>query len=247
MAYKFTLKNINVSSVDSTFNVTLTSNLRHTSTHVKKTNLNDILDTKNELRSGIYSYIDESKKKTALRVTLIDKFTKNQIPLTTPIHCFWCKHSFKNRPIGCPIKFLPSILRKSYFSQITKEKYVINQLVDNMEKITLTPEMNVIKREIYLTDGIFCSFPCCLAFIKDNLHNDLYTKSENFLQQIFSTVFSTTTSINSAPHWRLLQKFGGFMSISQFKSHFSKSIFMPHEKMITMVPLGRMFEKKNLF
>ena len=60
----------------------------------------------------------------------------------------------------------------------------------------------------YETDGVFCSFNCCKAYITENKQNTMYNNSEisTIKSVYFNTIMGTkTTVINPAPHWRLLQ------------------------------------------
>ena len=103
----------------------------------------------------------------------------------------------------------------------------------------------------YLTDGIFCSFNCCLAFIKNNLHNNIYNYSEIFLNQIYQNLFDNTKKIIPAPSWRLLSKFGGHLCINDFRTNFNKIEYIETDDYISKIPIckpvGFIFEKKVKF
>ena len=91
-------------------------------------------------------------------------------------------------PIGCPIEYIPSKVKKQYYSEITKDKYANTGFNNKKRRKDHISEKNhefykfLFRRHNshYITDGIFCSFNCCLAFIKDNWYNNLYTVIPEF-------------------------------------------------------------------
>ena len=47
----------------------------------------------------------------------------------------------------------------------------------------------------YETDGCFCSFNCCLAFINDNVHNAMYSSSKHLLMKMYYDIFNKVEKI----------------------------------------------------
>jgi hypothetical protein len=158
-------------------------------------------------------------------ITMIDLFSKSQLPETTDLACFWCRHPFRTTPIGCPLKFVPSQYEKKYFSEITKDKYNLLHNISQSKREELKEEKsdNIIVKDYYESDGVFCSFNCCIAFINDNSHNSMYTNSRTLLLKLYSDLYGyfPTTGIPPAPHWRLLSVYGGKMSIVEFREKFN--------------------------
>ena len=117
----------------------------------------------------------------------------------------------------------PSTLIKNYYSELTKDTYTIREKISsNMKKLfpllsNNQDTLQVLENDYYLTDGIFCSFNCCLAFIKSKWYNKIYSESEVFLNQIYYSLFDKTMKIMKAPSWRLLQVYGGLLSIEEFR------------------------------
>jgi hypothetical protein len=77
-------------------------------------------------------------------------------------------------------------------------------------------------KHCYITDGIFCSFPCCYSFIREKLrtrgesHN--YRESIVLLNQMYYEIFGKYPpkgGIIEAPHWRLI--FNGNLTIEAYR------------------------------
>lgn len=126
--------------------------------------------------------------------------------------CFWDKHEFETGGIMCPIEYKPKqIVRK-------KKEYYMNQNVPEnyTEKTTEGEDPVVISAEFFF-DDMFCSLECCLAWIEDNAQNPKYSKSKHILYRIYD-MKNKTLPLRPANHWRTLKKFGGFLSIQEFRS-----------------------------
>jgi hypothetical protein len=219
----FTLKNIDVKVTNTKFGLVIISNIeKETPISNKTTKITDLFT---EVESSV-SFLDENKKKYQCSVSMIDWTRQNKLPDTTPIKCFWCKHSFETSPIGCPITFCNSMIEKSYVSHITKDKYFMKENIGT-KKLELVKEMSdidilPIKKDYYLTDGCFCSFNCTLAFIKDNYHDLFYKDSLSLLHSLYYHIVGKKAGkLLPAPHWRLLKDFGGNLSIQEYRQTFN--------------------------
>ena len=59
-----------------------------------------------------------------------------------------------------------------------------------------------------------------------------------------------TVIINPAPHWRLLEQYGGNLNIIKYRDGFNKVDYEYHgytKKLPNFLPLGSMFEEKIKF
>jgi len=244
--YTFTLKNIIPHDIEKKYGL---STLNYT------TKIQDLITspvTQN------YTFIDETMKAHACAISMFDKLAK-PLPMHTDISCFWCRHAFSNCPIGCPINYIPPILIKKYFSEVNKDTYTIKGPIPEAiaSRIKTNPHSHpdshfkMDKNNYYITDGIFCSFNCCLAFIIKNKKTPIYFNSEYFLKQIFYSFFDKNLEINEAPSWRLLTAYGGFMSIEKFRDSFNKVVYTDLHEYITHIPvskpIGFLFEQKIKF
>lgn len=184
--------------------------------------------TPKQKETNTFSYLDESKKEHECVLTMVSNENQCYLPDKTCIHCFWCRHPFDSKPLGCPIQYVPHRIVKDYYSEITKDNYVLresiteDQLKGNKSHFE-NYNMKKIDRDYYITDGIFCSFNCCLAFIQDNHHDPLYRYSENLLSHIHVRTFGEHAQpIIPAPSWRILNTYGGSIPIEDYRKNFYK-------------------------
>ena len=246
----FFLHNIDIDKVDKMYNITISSNLE-TKHSENQENLNI---TKLLINEPInFCYLDDAKKDHKCTITMKDYITKKNLKSENNICCYWCRSEFITTPIGCPIEYIPSRLTSEYYSEITKDNYIIHENITKQKRKEFaqkSPEKNikitVNKNENYLTDGLFCSFNCCLSFIQDNKHKPLYNKSENLLFKIYYDIFEVGKII-PAPHWRLLNKYGGDLSIEKFRNEFNKNEYVEDTNYISFRSIGFLFEQKIKF
>ena len=95
----FILYNIDIPSLDRKYKINIKSNINDINCSVNKTNINELRYT----NMKTYSYLDEAKKTKKCCVTLCD-LIGNNLPSKTELSCYWCRHPFSTKPIGCPIK-----------------------------------------------------------------------------------------------------------------------------------------------
>ena len=250
--YCFTLKKIDPIKINKKYSISTLSNLDKTNIPSNSTKIMDLPISIHETKQ--YSYLDETKKSHNCIFTMRDMLFKSKLPLETNIHCFWCKHSFNNPPIGCPIQYVSSKLTKNYYSEITKDTYTIRgNITPYNEKNIKSADTDITlnNKHYYVTDGIFCSFNCCLAFIKDNWYNKLYSNSEILLNQIYNKLFDNKNKIIKAPSWRILKIFGGDINIEEFRTQFNKIQYIEMGDYLNEYPqckpIGFIFEKKLKF
>lgn len=210
-----------------------------------------------------FSFLDESKKDHQCVVTMKTFMFNEDLPTTTAVYCFWCRHPFHYRPIGCPIDFISDRMTKSYHSEITKEKYMLRENVTKQQLNDLVAELGeqqrnqytientyeLQSRNYYLIDGLFCSFNCCLAFIQANKTNPLYLYSEAYLVKIYYDVFGEHCGpLHPAPSWRLLKNYGGHMTIDDYRKNFYKVEYQNVDNIIIPFPqskpVGFLYEKQ---
>jgi len=217
----FVLKNTDIQEINKTYGLVIVSNLaKDKEDSIKRTKINEVIPEDVECS---VTFLDENKRDNKCTATMISLLSQICIPDNTDIKCYWCKHNFDWKPIGCPIKYVNTVIEKSYVSHITKDKYYMRE---NILKSKLKYVLNQKNFEItafpfdhYLTDGIFCSFNCTLAFIKDNNHDIFYKESHSLLHCLYyDLVGKKITKIIPSPHWRLLKDFGGPFDIEEYRS-----------------------------
>jgi len=252
----FILKNINPSLLDAKYNFLKQDNVKDGKCPDNKTRLLDLqLQTRQE--NNHFSFLDESKKDHQCVVTMKKYISNEVLPNNTMVHCFWCRHDFPYKPIGCPIQYIPHRMIKKYHSEITKDVYVLrenitmNQLEDlKSSNVDSSTSVDIQSRDYYLMDGMFCSFNCCLSFIKNCDSKDpLYYNSETYLNKIYFDIFGNDSSpLVPAPSWRLLKNYGGHMTIEEYRKNFYKVDYFDVDNIICPFPnnrpVGFLFEKQ---
>ncbi|NDE14257.1 hypothetical protein EBZ80_04930 [bacterium] len=240
---------INKEAIDSQYNIPglFRQNL-------KKTRIMDITEKE---KPTYFSFLDESKRDHHCVISMRSYLDHETLPDTTSLHCFWCRHSFPYHPIGCPIEYVSPRVSKTYHSEITKDRYVLREnlsptqlrrLQDNAKiDINHNSQYAVSANDFYLTDGLFCSFNCCLAYIRMNSQNPLYSNSEVMLKKIYHDVFgSESLPLVEAPSWRLLKNYGGHITIEEFRKTFYKVDYYDSNNIIfpKARSVGFLFEKQ---
>ena len=251
------LRNIDIKGIDQKYNFICykEKNKNEKKKNVSsKTKITDI--TKENSKTSLFSFIDEAKKDHICVLTMKDVLLHKTLPSSTDLNCFWCRHTFPYRPIGCPISYKSTRLFKQYYSEITKNNYCLQESIckrqlDDCKEINDNKfyTLEVQPSNYYLVDGMFCSFNCCFSFIQENKHNPLYSKSESLLKKIYYDLFPNfEVELMEAPHWRLLKTYGGELTIDEFRKQFYKIEYTNNNDYTNTFPsckgIGFIFEKK---
>lgn len=256
--YIFSLCNINTEIIDNRYGISIISNINNTVSSPPK-NTTQIADLSvNKNTPEVISFLDEGKKTHKCTVSMIDFYSEKELSSNkNPYNCFWCRNSIPTNiiAIGCPVKYVPSQAIKTYYSEISKDKYTIKENITTkrQNKLETKPDsrLNVINNNYYLTDGIFCSFNCCMSYIVDNKHNSMYSMSEMLLLKMYNDIYpAKVPAIEPAPSWRKLKLFGGELTIEQFRDSFHKIEYVDHGIAIpvpTFKSLAVLFEEKLKF
>lgn len=255
--YIFVLKGVKTEKVDQRFGISIVSNINSIEEKVPQntTKISDLTTVRNT--PEIISFIDEAKKSHKCTVSMIDFNTKKEFIDNYMYNCFWCRNSIPKMilAIGCPIKYIPTQVVKNYYSEISKDKYTIKEKITCKRQQNIKeykdPNLSLLKKDYYLTDGIFCSFNCCMAYIEDNKHNSMYDLSEMLLLKMYHDIYPTkVVSIDEAPHWRKLKQYGGELTIEEFRNSFNKIDYKYHgyfDGSPNFKSIGVLFEEKLKF
>ena len=253
--YTFTLQSVNITKINHTYgigNVTdFVDDEKPSAYTTKLTELNPSRGT-----PEVISFLDESKRLHVCQVSMIDFQSRMEVNLLR-YHCYWCRHPFDTRPIGCPIKYVSSQAEKKYHSHISRDTYTIKENITADRRQSLSkslsenPQFSLKIGEYYQTDGVFCSFNCCQSWIDDNKHNKLYYSSSMLLIKMYNAIMGTKMIIISpAPHWRILEQYGGYLNIIKFREGFNKIDYECHgytKSVPSFAPIGTYFEEKIKF
>jgi hypothetical protein len=251
--YLFILKDINIDKINSTYGIKIDQDGEENKVPIDE----DITTKLSELTTSkhtpiIISFLDESKNSHACNVSMIDFNSKMNVNLLR-YHCYWCKHPFETKPVGCPIKYVSSKAIKKYYSHITKDTYTIKEDITHDRRENLKEDnINVNTFEYYETDGVFCSFNCAKSYIDDNKHVRMYDQSDILLKKMYSEMIcAKIVCISPAPHWRTLDHYGGHLNIIKFRESFNNIDYESHGIMKPIIPsflpIGTLFEEKINF
>lgn len=257
--YWFTLTDLHLDRIHIKYGLDNIQDQEHNQESESTTKLSDLNAEKNT--PVTVSFLDESKRPHICHVSMIDFKAKMDVNLLR-YHCFWCRNPFDTKPIGCPIKYVSNSAIKKYHSYISRDTYTINENITHRKKETIKssnrseyneidPNVTLSSGSYYETDGVFCSFNCCKAYIADNKHNRLYDHSDSLLVKMYNTIMdSRMVIITPAPHWRTLEHYGGHLNIIQFRESFNKVDYEYHgctKSIPNFAPLGNLYEEKIKF
>ena len=231
-----TIKNLDIQEIHKRYNLPIekvqVKNMGNEDNHTKINSENK--DTR-------FIFTDNQKNKHVCNVSMVDfKKYKNE-----NYHCFWCRDFFNTTPVGCPIKFYPGSIYIKYKS-ISSENYY--EVIEPIQR----QSHEYSDRSYYHTDGIFCSFNCCKAFIDENNEKPLYSDSNILLVKMYNDFTGKNVNfISPAPHWRTLKCYGGFMDINEFRNTFDKIDYKDYglirDFFNNTITLATMYERKIKF
>lgn len=249
--YIFTLKGIDIKYINDTYGIITNNEKIDNEKNFSNTTRLTELDTKKGTPKLI-SFLDESKCLHTCHISMIDFKSRMNINLLR-YNCFWCRNPFDTHPIGCPIKYVASQAQKTYHSHISCDTYTIKEDITSKRRKEMdnTDQLFLKIGEYYETDGVFCSFNCCKAWINDNKHNRLYDFSNVLLMKMYNSIMGTKILIISpAPHWRTLEQYGGHLNILKFRESFNKVDYEFHgntKNIPNFLPIGTLFEENIKF
>lgn len=197
--YTFKLNNIKPDEIDKQYGFNITDNAISITEKFIPIQSTKIIELKQNNQN--ISLMDELKTSYNAKVSLLSTDKKKIY------NCYWDKHPIDNNDniVYCPIEKINKPNIKTYISHINGKQYKIQDSINCNNEY-----------KGYYTDGVFCGTECCLAFIRDNGHNSIYQYSELYLKELYPNV-----DINRiAPHWRILQPYGGNTTIEDFRKSF---------------------------
>ncbi len=266
--YIFHLVGINLEKIDQKYGIGVGKNsYEEVDIPDKTTKIEDLQSTYQT--PDVISFLDESKTLRRCHVSMIDHRTGTELRNDRSYRCAWDRDLIPSNvcPIGCPIRYVPNRVTKTYYSEITKDTYTISEDATDLRVNELTKRkddrLSVAKRGFYETDKVFCSFNCCRAFIQheEQKRNPLYVNSESLLLQMYldfekeyrkqnddnnTPLITKVSQIIPAHDWQRIKENGGSWSIEKFRNSFN-SIESKYIGVIKIVPMGRLYEDKICF
>ncbi len=158
-------------------------------------------------------------------ITMLDYVKYGCLPERTDLWCRYDHHPFNTSPIGIPIKYV----RKK------------------PDKVQEEDDKIIGTNDYFLTYGVFCSFPCCLAFLKENGHRSLFRNSKSLLYSLYYKLYKTELKVKAAPEIDCLKVHGGKLTIEEFRKSFCTCnyIITQNIKRPYMVSVGRYIEERR--
>jgi len=198
--------------------------------------IQNFLTPSNETTSEIildYTTSAELIQNNYVRNCTMCEFSGNELngilPLQTDKCCWWCRHKFTTFPIGPPLHYYPHNDKNPM--NINVQKY--------FEQKNIIFETN----EFFETEGIFCSFECCKAYLIDNNNKTIYSRSLTLLTLLFQKIMGyNPENIEPASSWKILKNYGGGMEIEEFRKSFGKNDLTINIKRPYQFIIGHYFE-----
>lgn len=219
--------------------------------------------------STVVTLYDANKRPKRYSVALKNMIKNACLPDKTLTRCWWCHQTFANSPIGCPIRYVNSILQHKYYSHHLKSFVVQNIPLTQEDEIVWRQKLssppgegeiseigeeerkdyNLISNNYYIVDGIMCSFNCALAYALDKAPNVTYKNSEALIYEMYMYLTGKRANkiIPSGP-FTLLQDYDGPYSREEYRSRFNLDTYVyTGNSYLRLVPLGKMYTLSQKF
>ena len=174
-------------------------------------------------RKVVNPFLDVAK--IGKSITMIDYINYGCLPERTDLMCGHDHHTFSTSPIGIPIKYVQK--------KVDKEQPTDDKIVGT--------------NDYFLTYGVFCSFPCCLAFLNERKGDFFFRNSKSLLYSLYYKLYKTELDVKPAPSWQCLKTHGGNLTIEEFRKSFCACNYVITEniKRPYMVAVGKYIEEKR--
>lgn len=153
--------------------------------------------------SGIFSDV---KNRIRIYTTMIDAHQQKCLPQSTNKPCWWCGYEFETIPLGIPLCYHPHTDKTS----------------SDIHKFLTSRNFQAQTNDFFETDGLFCSFPCCKAHLVANGFKGKYKNSFSLLTLLHVKLYGDINVIPSAPPRELLEKWGGSLTIEEYRNKFGR-------------------------
>lgn len=194
------------------------------------------------LSGSTFSFLDPSKKQKRWVMTMKDAMLKTTLPekLTKSVKCWWCHDSFVDKPLGCPLEIY-DIGKKtiSFYSHANKKDVVLPVQ-------TTIGESSEDETRFYITKGYFCSWGCLLSYGHSVKKNQEHRECIQLIYQMYRE-YGGEGTISPAPHFSLLEEYGGPLSREEFKTKYESYTLTGNNYVRRMIPAGELVEISSLF
>ena len=214
------------------------------------TKLEDLGINDDKISDSIFSTFNDDNYVSYYPEYIIEK----KYPCVSTIPCFYCTEPFSTKPIGIPIKFVPSYYKSCVVSKVDYSSLSVHVTINSKREMKKAEENkeDIIYHDYFVTEGNFCSFPCLLAYIGKN-KAEVTNETVPLIKQMFYLINGPKVEFisESAPDIRLLKKFGGHLSINEFRSpegrkykksrNMSSFVFTEEERPELCVPISFLY------
>jgi hypothetical protein len=246
----FTLR-VDPAKVDREFKTVERSRDRMNAFNPMVTKLED-LGLSDHARASQAPHIEIKDTGVVMFTHLTEYLEQKAMPYHTSICCFHCTEPFANPPLGIPIEYIPSYYTSTFRSEKDDSTLTMrNSILFEGEYARLAAGTEVHKRDYFEVDGNFCSFPCMIAHYKQNQSRMEYKNAKGLMERLHKRLYAKPLVWRCAPDIRLLKKFGGHLSIDEFRSAegslytvnvgLNRIRFADGEDMPAMVPVTKLY------
>lgn len=181
-----------------------------------RTLLPGTLSEPNSMKRNVSYFVDPHKNVFKYWIQMIDVHDYGALPLSTSKPCWWCRTSFSSRPLGIPLEYYPN------------EASLRVPVKRSRSEVLTQANLPADSTDFFVTDGLFCSFPCAKAYTRDSVKEIKYSNTLTLLPLLYEKLGNPRRSdpIPEAPHWKMLQSYGGHLSVPAFRSVFGKVEFV---------------------
>lgn len=165
----------------------------------------DLMHDTGKMSKRSIMFLDPRKSHVKYWVSMVD-LSNDALPLSSTKPCWWCRSKFESRPIGCPIEYHPT-------SPIDSDLIQSKLKIDNLPTDSGT--------DYFVTEGIFCTFPCIKAYIYEELAKSklgVYKNSLALLTYLYFKCFGEVVTIPTGCPWKTLIPWGGHLTPLEARS-----------------------------
>ncbi len=152
-------------------------------------------------------FLDPNKHRVKYWVNMIDITQNGALPRYITKPCWWCRATFKSRPLGCPIEY-----HSHKTEGLDKERF---------EEKLKAANLPIDTNDFFETEGIFCMFPCIKAYALQQMamtKSAKYKKTLTLITTLHLKIFGKLVTIPTADTWKVQREWGGHLTSEQYRA-----------------------------
>lgn len=158
------------------------------------------------------SFLDVKKNKIKLWPVMADVNGSGILPFITDKPCRNCHHTFNNKPIGCPIKYLPDIKNEN------------DPLKKQIEEYFKSHNYEYDSTNCFGTEKLFCTPSCVKSYIIERLSIEplkvVYNNALSYLTLLVKKLYGIEgipKKIKCADSIDVLEAYNGHVKIDEYR------------------------------